>query len=80
MKIDAYYVKFESIQASQMKGLNRFRVGVNQLSDSSTVWWYDSQKNDTIHKHHESIHLKSETFVIRFRQVWNDSCRPNDHL
>ena len=58
--------------------LNRFKLRVNRFDASQRVLWDDSRKKETMHiwidsDRCESIHMKSEALLNRFRLWWVDS-------
>jgi len=53
MKVDACQDNIETIQTALMKVFNRFKL----------IWCM----HELIHTYGESIHIESETFVIRFK-------------
>ena len=55
--------------------LNRFRISQRHIV--IRLIFLRRLKNESIHTCPESINTKSETFVIRLRYAWIDSCRRN---
>jgi len=78
MKDETIQCISKSIQCKSENFLIRFNVKLNRFSASQRILWYDSNYKETIHMCYdsrscESIHLKSETQMSRFRVEWIDS-------
>jgi len=74
MKDDTIQSIFESIQMYPEWRLIRFKLCMNRFNASQNVLWDDSNRHTWIDSNRcESIHMKSETLLNRFRLWWVDS-------